>query len=88
MLAAGAGSLAVGVPLTVMPAPLLAAGGLAMFLDSNLMRDYLLFLAGTLCTGTFPRTHITTECMLRLSLVCGGQCCDCCHHFIIDILMM
>lgn len=54
MVAAGAGSLAVGVPLAVMPAPLLAAGGLAMFLDSNAMRDYLLFVAGSLGTGGAP----------------------------------
>lgn len=54
MVAAGAGSLAAGVPVAVMPAPLVAAGGLAMFLDSNLMRDYLLFVAGSLGTGVHP----------------------------------
>ena len=51
MIAAGAGSLAAGVPITVMPAPLLAAGGLAMYLDTDALRDYLLFVAGTLGTG-------------------------------------
>ena len=54
MVAAGAGSLAAGVPIAIMPAPLLAAGGLAMFLDSNLMRDYLLFVAGSLGSGAAP----------------------------------
>lgn len=43
--------MAAGVPVAVMPAPLLAAGGMAMFLDSNLMRDYLLFVAGSFATG-------------------------------------
>jgi imidazolonepropionase-like amidohydrolase len=51
MIAAGAASLAAGVPITVMPAPLLAAGGLAMYLDTDALRDYLLFVAGTLGTG-------------------------------------
>ena len=51
MIAAGAGSLAAGVPVTVMPAPLLAAGGLAMYLDSVALRDYFLFVAGAFGTG-------------------------------------
>jgi len=51
MLSAGAGSVAAGVPLTVMPAPLVAAGGLAMYLESGALRDYLLFVAGALGTG-------------------------------------
>jgi hypothetical protein len=51
MIAAGAGALAAGVPITVMPAPLLAAGGLAMYLDTDALRDYLLFVAGVLGTG-------------------------------------
>ena len=54
MIAAGAGALAAGVPITVMPAPLLAAGGLAMYLDTDALRDYLLFVAGTLGTGESP----------------------------------
>lgn len=51
MLSAGAGSVAAGVPLTVMPAPLVAAGDLAMYLESGALRDYLLFVAGALGTG-------------------------------------
>ena len=34
-----------------MPAPLVAAGGLAMYLESGALRDYLLFVAGVLGTG-------------------------------------
>lgn len=51
MLSAGASSVAAGVPMMVMPAPLVAAGGLAMYLESAALRDYLLFVAGTLSTG-------------------------------------
>ncbi len=57
MIAAGAGSLAAGVPITVMPAPLLAAGGLAMYLDTAQLRDYLLFVAGALGTGGNTETQ-------------------------------
>lgn len=53
MLSAGAGSVAAGVPMTVMPAPLVAAGGLAMYLESAALRDYLLFVAGALGTGGY-----------------------------------
>ena len=60
MLSAGAGSVAAGVPLTVMPAPLVAAGGLAMYLESGALRDYLLFVAGALGTGV-ERMIISTQ---------------------------
>ena len=63
MLSAGAGSVAAGVPLTVMPAPLVAAGGLAMYLESGALRDYLLFVAGALGTGA-----VTAEGGMRAGL--------------------
>ena len=66
MVSAGAGSLAAGVPVAVMPAPLLAAGGLAMFLDSNLMRDYLLFVAGALGTGAHAPLPATSDQAMHL----------------------
>lgn len=44
--------MAAGVPVKVMPAPLVAAGGLAMYLESGALRDYLLFVAGALGSGT------------------------------------
>jgi hypothetical protein len=56
MLSAGAGSIAAGVPLVFMPAPLIAAGGLAMYLDSGLLRDYFRFVAGAMVTGGNPAT--------------------------------
>ena len=61
MLSAGAGSVAAGVPLTVMPAPLVAAGGLAMYLESGALRDYLLFVAGALGTGAGLSLHADTR---------------------------
>ncbi len=51
VLSAGAGALAAGVPLLVMPAPLVAAAGLALFHESGLLRDYAVFVAAALLTG-------------------------------------
>lgn len=51
MLSAAVGALAAGLPLWMLPAPLLAASGLAMFYDTRSLRDYLLFVAGALATG-------------------------------------
>lgn len=51
MVSAALGSLAAGVPIWVLPAPLLAAAGLSMFYDTRTLRDYLLFVAGGLLTG-------------------------------------
>ena len=58
MLSAGAGALAAGVPLLVMPAPLMAAAGQALFYESGLMRDYAVFCAaGALTLGWFVHHH-------------------------------
>ncbi len=58
MLSAGAGALAAGVPLLVMPAPLMAAAGLALFYESGLMRDYAVFCAASALTiGWFVHHH-------------------------------
>lgn len=51
MVSAAVGALAGGLPMWMLPAPLLAASGLAMFYDTRSLRDYLLFVAGTLATG-------------------------------------
>ncbi|KAK9824524.1 hypothetical protein WJX72_011089 [[Myrmecia] bisecta] len=51
VVSAAAGSLAAGVPLMVMPAPLIAASGLALYHDSHSLRDYALFAGGALLTG-------------------------------------
>jgi hypothetical protein len=51
MLSAAVGTLAGGLPLWMLPAPLVAASGLAMFYDTRTLRDYLLFVAGALATG-------------------------------------
>ena len=57
MLSAALGSLAAGVPIWVLPAPLLAAAGLAMFYETRLLRDYSLFTIGGLCTGGWFLWH-------------------------------
>lgn len=83
MIAAGAGALAAGVPITVMPAPLLAAGGLAMYLDTDALRDYLLFVAGALGTGmthikqimTYITQFVNRHCTWTPTR-CGTACCS------------
>ena len=54
MVSAAVGALAGGLPMWMLPAPLLAAAGLAMFYDTRALRDYLLFVAGALGTGACP----------------------------------
>ncbi|KAI3433444.1 hypothetical protein D9Q98_003258 [Chlorella vulgaris] len=51
MLSAAVGALAGGLPIWMLPAPLAAAAGLAMFYDTYSLRDYSLFVAGSLATG-------------------------------------
>lgn len=53
MMSAALGSLAAGLPLWVLPAPLLAAAGMAMFYDTRALRDYMLFALGALATGAW-----------------------------------
>lgn len=53
MISAAVGALAAGMPMWMLPAPLLAASGLAMFYDTRSLRDYLLFVAGALATGAW-----------------------------------
>ncbi|EFN59471.1 expressed protein [Chlorella variabilis] len=76
MLSAAVGALAAGLPLWMLPAPLLAASGLAMFYDTAALRDYLLFVAGALATGGWFVWHhfwfldIELE-GVHLKLLCG-----------------
>lgn len=57
MLSAAIGALAAGLPIWMLPAPLVAASGLAMFHDSRAMRDYALFVVGALATGAWFMWH-------------------------------
>eukprot|EP00887_Chlorella_sp_A99_P005591 scaffold1.g5591.t1 len=50
-LSAAVGALAAGTPLWVLPAPLLAAGVLAMFYETRALRDYAIFWVAALATG-------------------------------------
>ena len=43
---ATAGGLAAGLPLHIMPAPMLAATGLAMFYEGRELRYYCMFVVG------------------------------------------
>jgi len=54
--ATGAG-LALGVPLLIMPAPMVMASGLALFIDSWNMRDYILLVIGGLLTAVWFISH-------------------------------
>lgn len=46
-----AGALAAGVPFQWLPAPLVAACGLALFYESRSLREYLVFVVGAFVTG-------------------------------------
>lgn len=50
-------SIATGIPLPVLPAPLVSAGGLALALESRQIQDYMLFVAGGLTTSAWFILH-------------------------------
>lgn len=54
---ATAGGLAAGLPLHIMPAPMLAATGLAMFYEGRELRYYCMFVVGALATGAWFLHH-------------------------------
>lgn len=53
MISSSVGALIVGMSVWAVPAPLLAAAGLAMFYDSRSMRDYIFFFLGACATGGY-----------------------------------
>ncbi len=60
-----AGAVAAGVPFQWLPAPLVAACGLALFFDSRNLREYIVFVVGAFMTGggvihTHTHTHTHT----------------------------
>lgn len=58
LLCTTAGSLAAGVPFAWLPAPLVAAVGLALYYDSGSAREYSVFVLGAAATGVwFVRQH-------------------------------
>ena len=57
IVSASLGSIAAGIPLTVMAAPLIAAGGLALALESRQLRDYGLFVVGGAVTLAWFIVH-------------------------------
>jgi len=52
-----AGAFAAGVPLLVMPAPLVAASGLVLWFESGQLRDYAIFFAGSILTAAWFVHH-------------------------------
>jgi hypothetical protein len=57
LLCTTAGGLAVGVPLVWMPAPILAACGLALYYDSRSLREYSVFVLGAVLTAAWFVYH-------------------------------
>lgn len=57
IMCACAGAFAAGVPLLVMPAPLVAASGLVLWFESGQLRDYAIFFAGTILTSAWFLHH-------------------------------
>ena len=54
---AGAGALAMGVPLVVIPVPMLAAAGLVLFAESGALRDYAIFVVASGLTACWFVHH-------------------------------
>lgn len=52
-----AGALAAGIPPQWLPAPLSAGAGLMLYLDSGSPLEFLLFVSGSLVTGTWFMRH-------------------------------
>ena len=57
IMCACGGAFAAGVPLLVMPAPLVAASGLVLWFESGQLRDYAIFFAGTILTSAWFLHH-------------------------------
>jgi len=76
MVSTAIGCLVVGVPVWALPAPLVAAAGVAMYSESRSGRDYALVVLGGLCTaGWFLWHHfwfldVVLDGM-HLRVVCG-----------------
>lgn len=75
-----AGGLAIGIPFQWLPAPLIAACGLALFNDSRNLREYIVFTGGAFLTGLWfiyhhfwfldiyvGHNHLHTMCKLALA---------------------
>ncbi|CAK0743676.1 hypothetical protein CVIRNUC_001488 [Coccomyxa viridis] len=57
IVCACAGAFAAGLPLLVMPAPLVAASGLVLWFESGQLRDYAIFFAGAMLTAAWFLNH-------------------------------
>ena len=57
IVCACAGAFAAGLPLLVMPAPLVAASGLVLWFESGQLRDYAIFFAGSMLTAAWFLNH-------------------------------
>ena len=57
VVSCGAGGIACGLPVWLMPAPLLAGCGIALFYDSGIIRDYCIFTAGAFATALWFVHH-------------------------------
>jgi len=57
VLSTAGGCFAMGVPVFVIPAPLVAAAGLSLYYESRLLRDYLIFMAGAAAASVWFVHH-------------------------------
>ena len=57
IVSATLGSIAAGIPVPVLAAPLVSAGGLALALESQQFRDYALFVVGGATTAAWFIVH-------------------------------
>lgn len=57
LLSASLGAVAAGMPLLYLAAPLVGAGGLALFLQSRKLADYCIFVMGGVFTAAWFIHH-------------------------------
>lgn len=69
LLCTTAGALAAGVPFQWLPAPLVAACGLALFFDSHSLREYIVFVGGAFITGKYFQPSVASL-SYRYSWIC------------------
>ncbi len=72
IISACAGAFAAGVPVAMMPAPLVAASGLVLWYESGQLRDYVIFVGGALVTAAWFVGHhfwfLEVRCLLWRAL--------------------
>lgn len=76
VVSACGGAFAAGVPVALMPAPLVAASGLVLWYESSHPRDYAIFAAGALATAAWFVAHHFWFLEVRPTSPCRSTCAE------------